>query len=68
MYCDASGHHINTNKSSIFFSKGVPKTTREEIKDVLDVHSESLSGKYLGLPSDVGRNKEGNFKYLKDRI
>nr|XP_040249320.1 uncharacterized protein LOC120966829 [Aegilops tauschii subsp. strangulata]XP_045086245.1 uncharacterized protein LOC123494445 [Aegilops tauschii subsp. strangulata] len=29
---------------------------------------EKLSDKYLGLPADVGRVKEGSFKYLKDRI
>ena len=39
-----------------------------EVKNVLDVHNEALSDKYLGLPSDVGRAKEGCFKYLKDRI
>jgi hypothetical protein len=36
--------------------------------DVLDVHSETLSEKYLGMPSDVGRSKSGAFKYIKDRI
>ena len=51
-----------------FFSKGVPTSTRDTIKNILAVHTESLSDKYLGLPSDVGRAKEGSFKYLKDRI
>ena len=55
-------------KSSIYFSKGVSEATRMEVKNVLDVHNEALSDKYLGLPSDVGRAKEGCFKYLKDRI
>ena len=41
---------------------------RDEIKNALDVHTESLSEKYLGLPTDVGRKKEGSFRYLKDRI
>ncbi|XP_073362839.1 uncharacterized protein [Aegilops tauschii subsp. strangulata] len=49
-------------------SKGVSEATRLEVKNVLDVHNEALSDKYLGLPSDVGRAKEGCFKYLKDRI
>jgi hypothetical protein len=31
------------------------------------VQSESLNEKYLGLPSDVGRSKQGAFAYLKDR-
>ena len=41
---------------------------KHEIKQTLDVQNEKLSEKYLGLPSDVGRAKEGSFKYLKDRI
>ena len=67
-YCAASGQRINKDKSSIFFSKGCSDMMKQEIKQTLDVQNEKLSGKYLGLPSDVGRTKEGSFKYLKDRI
>ena len=35
---------------------------------LLDVQNEKLSERYLGLPSDVGRAKEGSFKFLKDKI
>jgi hypothetical protein len=38
------------------------------VKTVLQVHSESLSEKYPGMPTDVGRSRNGAFKYLKDRI
>ena len=41
---------------------------RDTIKQILDVHRESLSDKYLGMPSDVGSSKNGAFKYLKDRL
>ena len=68
VYCDASGQRINVDKSSIFFSKGVADSAKVAVKNILDVHNESLTEKYLGLPSDVGRAKEGSFKYLKDRI
>lgn len=67
-YCDASGQRINTDKSSIYFSKHVSEGLRTDIKNVLDVQNESLSEKYLGLPTDVGKSKEGCFRYLKDRI
>ena len=42
--------------------------TKATVKNILEVHNEALTEKYLGLPSDVGRTKEGSFKYLKDRI
>lgn len=67
-YCNASGQRINMDKSSIYFSKGVSEADRAGIKHILEVANESLSEKYLGLPMDVGKAKEGCFKYLKDRI
>ena len=67
-YCNASGQRVNNDKSSLFFGKGCPEARRYAIKAILDVHNESLSEKYLGLPSDVGRSKNGAFGYLKDRI
>ncbi|XP_073355316.1 uncharacterized protein [Aegilops tauschii subsp. strangulata] len=68
LYCEASGQRINTEKSAIYFSKMVPATQRTEIKNMLDVQNEALAEKYLGLPTDVGKAKEGCFRYLKDRI
>ena len=67
-YCLASGQRVNYDKSSIFFSKGCPETLRVEIKNILNVQNESLSEKYLGLPTDVGQSKNGTFKYLRDRV
>ena len=67
-YCMASGQRINRDKSSIFFSKGCPKIVKTAVKGHLHVPNESLSDKYLGLPTDVGNSKKGTFKYLSDRI
>ena len=67
-YCQASGQRINFAKSSIYFSKGVPKNVKMEIKNILNVPNETLNVKYLGMPSDVGNSKNGSFKYLKDRL
>jgi hypothetical protein len=41
---------------------------KQELTVILNVQNESLSEKYLGMPSDVGRSINGAFKYLKDRI
>jgi hypothetical protein len=67
-YCYASGQRINMDKSSIFFSKGCQGDVREVIKVGLEVQRETLNEKYLGMPSDVGRSKNGAFKYLKDTV
>ena len=64
----ASGQRINHDKSSIFFSRGCPGSMREAIKNSLQVHNESLSERYLGMPTDVGHSKNGTFKYLRDRV
>jgi hypothetical protein len=55
-------------KSSIHFAKGVSASMRQDIKEVLGVHNEALSEKYLGMPKDVGAATNGAFKYLKDRM
>jgi hypothetical protein len=57
-YCNASGYGINTDKSSIFFSKRCPKIIKEGIKNELEVQLETLNEKYLGMPADVGEIKE----------
>ena len=67
-YCRASGQRINNKKSSIFFSKGCPDSIKEEVKNSLNVQNESLSERYLGMPTDVGQSKNGTFKYLRDRV
>lgn len=59
IYCNATGQRINLDKSSIFFSKGVPKAVRNDIKNVLYVPNETLNEKYLGMPTDVGASKTG---------
>jgi hypothetical protein len=68
VYCLASGQRINKDKSSVHFSKGCPNLVRAEIKNILQVANETLSGKYLGMPSHIGISKNGSFKYLRDRI
>jgi hypothetical protein len=38
------------------------------VKNALNVPDENLNGKYLGMPSDIGRSINCAFKYLKERI
>lgn len=55
-------------KSSIHFAKGYTNQIQEEIKEMLNIHTVALNGKYLGMPTDVGNSVNGVFKHLKDRV
>jgi hypothetical protein len=37
------------------------------MKNIIGINCEALSEKYLGLPTKVGRSKEGIFKHIPDR-
>jgi hypothetical protein len=67
-YEHASGQAINFRKSAIAFSTNTSQDIIVAIKSILGVYETIGSGKYLGLPSMVGRNKKAIFSYLKDRI
>lgn len=67
-YERALGQRINTNKSSIFFSKKIPLDQRLCITQRFDMQVSSGVGKYLGLPYLIGRSKTEVFAYLKERV
>ena len=54
LYCRASMQMVNMENSSIHFAKGCTIQVREEIKVMLDIHTEALSDKSLAMPMDVG--------------
>jgi hypothetical protein len=66
-YESASGQKVNLQKSSIFFGDGCDPDTKDMAKQVLTVDTEALSERYLGLPTVVGRSKEGCFQYINER-
>ena len=67
-YEEASGQCINTDKSSITFSKRTPSLLKDTVKDNLSVQNEGGTGKYLGLPELFGRKKRDLFASIVDRI
>jgi hypothetical protein len=68
VYEAASGQAINLQKSEFYCSRNVPAGIREAIADLLGVTQVLGTGKYLGLPSMIGRSKKSTFKFIKDRI
>ncbi|GAU25475.1 hypothetical protein TSUD_71290 [Trifolium subterraneum] len=64
----ASGQSINLQKSEVYFSKNVSAPIKNSIASLLGVQQVMGTGKYLGLPSMVGRSRKATFKFIKDRI
>jgi len=63
-YERCSGKKVNFQKSSIYFGKGCNEQVKSNLKIILDIQCEALLKKYLGLPTVVGRKKNGVFKNL----
>ena len=58
MYEESSGQTINTDKSSIVFTKNTKERERKKMMDTLRITCEGRNSKYLGLPVYVGRSKK----------
>ncbi|CAJ2637916.1 unnamed protein product [Trifolium pratense] len=67
-YEAASGQAISLPKSEIFCSRNVSQVVQNSITNILGVQAVLGTGKYLGLPSMVGRRKKQTFNYIKDRV
>lgn len=63
-----SGQAINFQKSGIFFSKNLSATQCTTISNILGVSAPLNTGKYLGLPSLIGRSKREVFGLLRDKL
>lgn len=67
-YEAASGQCVNKQKATIMFSSDTSDAIKDQIKTNAVVSLCFDQGKYLGLPSTVGRSKNSTFGPLKDRI
>lgn len=67
-YCAASGQMVSASKSSIYFSPSTHVDAKVDVCQILDIMTESLSDKYLGLPSMIGVDCVDCFKHLIERI
>jgi hypothetical protein len=67
-YCSNSGQKISDAKSSIFFSPNTDLDVKVEVCETLNIMTESLTDKYLGLPALVGADRSDCFQYFVDRV
>ena len=59
---------MSVEKSSIFFSPNTKVEDKAQICTILNIMTEALTDKYLGLPANVGMDKSDCFQFLIDRI
>jgi len=64
----ASSQVISFPKFEIFFSRNVPDDLKTNITDILGVQVVLGTGKYLGLPSMIRRDRNATFAYIKDQV
>ena len=67
-YCAISGRKVSDAKSSIFFSGNTEVEVKAEVCETLNIMTESLSDRYLGLPAMVGTDRSDCFRHLIDRV
>ncbi|EEC81099.1 hypothetical protein OsI_23948 [Oryza sativa Indica Group] len=67
-YCQNSGQKISEAKSSIFFSGNTAVEDKAAVCGSLDIMTEALNDKYLGLPAMIGVDKSDCFRHLIDRM
>ncbi|GAA0175108.1 hypothetical protein LIER_28352 [Lithospermum erythrorhizon] len=64
VYEEASGQMVNNNKCSVSFSPKTRTETRGSILTALGMREVRDQGKYLELPSQIGRTK----RYITERV
>lgn len=67
-YTKWSGQKLNSNKSSIFFSKNLQARQATKLMEIIGLKKAKLDSKYLGLPLFNQRSKKKNFQDIKEKI
>ena len=64
-YDATSGQEINLSKSEVFFSRNMSGAVQEDLSRIIGVRHVMGTGKYLGLPSMIGRDKRSVFFFYQ---
>jgi hypothetical protein len=67
-YEECSGQMINRDKSSVMFSSNAKRSAKNFLLQALELGPETMDGKYLGLPTYIGRSRKKCFEYIKEKI
>ena len=64
---ELSGLAVNTDKSKVMFSRGVSKSTHEQISLISSISFAGQVGNYLGFSFFQGRVKKEDFNFIIDK-
>lgn len=67
-YHRGSGQLVNKQKSAIFYSDNCQDEEKAAVHDSLEIETEALGEKYLGLPTSAGKVSDGVFDYILGRV
>lgn len=68
LYNRGSGQLVNRGKSAVFFSDNCDQDAKQMVHAKLEIPTEVLGEKYLGVPTAIGKVADGAFNYVADRI
>ncbi|KAG7941873.1 hypothetical protein I3843_16G069700 [Carya illinoinensis] len=68
LYEASSGQMLNRQKTALLFSSNTKESVKREILQEAGDDSLGVYGKYLGLPTMIGRSKYETFKGIKERV
>jgi hypothetical protein len=68
VYEEGFGQMINMEQSLVMFSRNAKWNTKNLLLQSLELGAEVIEGKYLGLPTYVGRSRTKCFSYIKQKI
>ncbi|GAA0144405.1 hypothetical protein LIER_04862 [Lithospermum erythrorhizon] len=67
-YEEASGQKINFGKCSVSFEKRTSLEVLHRVGALLHINEVPNQGKYLGLPSHIGKSKKEVFGFIHGRV
>ena len=67
-FCELSGQKVSLNKCKVYFSPNTCPETREELCEVLGIHSTPNLGKYLGFLIKHPGSTSQDFNFVVERV
>ncbi|KAM1814992.1 hypothetical protein ACFX11_028589 [Malus domestica] len=67
-YVEGSGHCVNLEKSSAFFSSSCLHALRVRLSAMLGINYQENFGKYLGIQVDLGGSKKKVFEDIRNKL